>query len=80
MKGFKPKIVADGPQCLRDANDYHAMRKRLQVEVALHHESELKTARWWRRLWINLKIRREVGAKLSRRFPTAALHIAANLE
>lgn len=77
MRDSDSKIVADGMERLHKAKSYSVIRKRLLAEVALRHEAERKIASFWRRLWIRVKIHREVSTELKREFPPAALHIGA---
>ncbi len=76
MKDTHSKIVADGAQRLREAKVYPEIRKHLLIEVARRFEAEKKSASFWRRLWLEAKIRREVSGELKKQFPPAALHIA----
>jgi hypothetical protein len=77
MKSSDSKIVSDGARRLREAKDYLALRKRLRAEVAQRYADELERAPFWRRLWLEMRIRREVSAELEKEFPPAALHIVA---
>ncbi len=76
MKNSDPKIVADGAQRLRDAVGYDERRKKLRAECARRHAAEMQLAPWWRRLWLEAKIAREVRAALRKEFPPGALHVA----
>jgi hypothetical protein len=77
MHTRKTKIVADGPERLREAKDFAAVRRRLLADVAKRHAVELQGAPLLRRLWIAAKIRREVRRELKNVFPPGALHLAA---
>ena len=77
MKDSDSKIVADGMRRLRVVKDYPAVRKRLLADVACRYDEEKKRASFWRRLWLEVKIRREVRAELQKEFPRAALYIVA---
>ena len=76
MKDSESRIVADGAQRLRDAKGYTELRKRMLAEVARRYEGEKKSASFWRRLWLEVKIHREVRGELKKEFPPTALHIA----
>ncbi len=71
------RIVADGPERLARAKNRAEIRRRLLEESRLRHAPEKDGASVWRRFWIDVKIRREVGAGLAREFPPAALYFTA---
>ena len=73
---LQPRIIADGPERLREACDYRAVRRRIFAELEHRHAPELQAASFWRRLWLRLKIEREARAALRRRFPAGSLHVA----
>ncbi|MFT3781532.1 MAG: hypothetical protein QM790_05895 [Nibricoccus sp.] len=73
MKEPKSNIVFDGRR-LREGEDYTAVKRRLLLEVQRQHEDELRRASFWQRLWLRVKMRREVHAELKKQFPPAALH------
>lgn len=77
MRARRLKIVADGAQRLREAKDYSAARRRILSEVRGRHRAEVKNASFWRRLRLEVQIRRETRAELKKEFPPAALYIAA---
>jgi hypothetical protein len=77
MKTPESRIVADGADRLRRANNYPAMRAAIRAEVALRYESEKADAPLWRRIWIEYKIHREAAAELRKHFPPGALHVTA---
>jgi hypothetical protein len=76
MNNSDSKIVQDGAQRLREAKNFFAMRRRLMVEVSRRYEAEMKNTSFWERLWLRVRIHREVSAELKKEFPSAALHIA----
>ena len=76
MAEHKSKIVADGAQRLREAKDYPAVKRRITLEVRKRYSDVTQKASYWRRLWLEVKIKREVHAELNREFPPAALHIS----
>lgn len=75
MKDSESRIVADGAQRLREAKGYPESRKRMLAEVARRYEGEMKNASFWRRLWLEAQIRREVREGMKKEFPPTALHI-----
>jgi hypothetical protein len=76
MKDSDSKIVADGMRRLREVKDYPAVRKRMLADVACRYKEEKKRASFWRRLWLEVKVRREVRVALQKEFPPSALYIA----
>lgn len=79
MKPAAEKIVSDGAKRLREAQQIVDLRARLLAAKRLQHASELKRAAFWRRLWIEFKIDREVSAALDEIAPKGALHLSAPL-
>lgn len=75
MKEHGAKIVADGAQRLRDAKDCVAVRQRILLEVRRRYDEEKKGASLWRRVALEVKIRREVAAEMKKEFPTQALYL-----
>jgi hypothetical protein len=47
---------------------------RLVAQARFRHRAEIKAASFWRRLWLEFALRREVGAELNRMFPADALY------
>ena len=70
-----PKIVADGLSRLRRAKDYGAVRARLLTEARSRHGEEIKVVSFWRRIWLNLRIEREVQAELDKMCPPGAYYV-----
>jgi hypothetical protein len=77
MSTQKVKIVADGDQRYRKAKDYDAIRRRVLAEVSGRFESEKAKASFWRRCWLEVRIRREVRAIMKHEFPAGSLHISS---
>jgi hypothetical protein len=77
MSTPKVKIVADGDQRYREAKDYDAIRRRVLAEVSRRFESEKAKAPFWRRCWLEVKIRREARAIMKHEFPAGSLHISS---
>ena len=50
------------------------VRARLMAQARVRHQAELGAASSWRRLWMELTLRREVRAELKRIFPADALY------
>jgi hypothetical protein len=69
-----PRIVVDGIRRLRGSKEYGAVRTRLLSEARARHTEEIKVASFWRRIWLNLKIEREVRAELNKMCPPGALY------
>ncbi len=76
MTSTRSSVVADGPERLRAAADYAAVRQRIVAEVRQRHRAEPGSASFWREVWLAVKIRREVQAELRKVFPPGALHVA----
>jgi hypothetical protein len=77
MNTPKVKIVADGERRYREAKDYDAIRTRVLAEVSRRFESEKAKASFWRRCWLEVRIRREVRALMKLEFPMGSLHISS---
>lgn len=50
------------------------MRRRVLEQVEGRYADEMKAASFWRRVWIKLKIRRQVVIELKKEFHPANLH------
>ena len=77
MRAPHHRIVADGAQRYRAARDYTAIRTRVLAEASKRFECEKATASFWRRCWIELRIRREVRAFMNREFPPGNLYVSS---
>jgi hypothetical protein len=73
---MKARIVADGMRRLRATGAHGAAKARIQAEVGSRHAAELRIASWWRRLWIQARMRGEVRRELEREFSPSALYAA----
>ena len=76
MTDHSTAIVADGAKRLRATRSYATMQAQLLAEHTKRHESELRGASLFRRLWIEAKVRRTVKAELRKLFPPGCLHVA----
>jgi hypothetical protein len=74
MKTKPTNIVADGRDRYREVIDYADLRKRLQAQIQLRYQNQLKDASVWRRWWIAIRIHRDTRAELKKICPPAALH------
>jgi hypothetical protein len=76
----KPGIVSDGPSRLRTAKEFRQLKRDIESDVRRSHAEVWIHASFWRRLWLEVKIQREVRARLSKECPPGALHVvvAAN--
>jgi hypothetical protein len=72
-----PKIVADGRERLREAGGYEDERRCLRAELARRVEFERANVSWWKRLWLEVRLRRAVHTELKKKFPPGALYVAA---
>jgi hypothetical protein len=70
------KIVVDGEDRYRAARGYWAIRRRVMTEVALRYREEKKKSPLWRRLWLEVKISREVAVRMKKEFPPGSLYIS----
>jgi hypothetical protein len=71
MKNTESNIIADGSRLHRKT-----LKQRVSLEVRQRHDEELRQATFWRRFWLEIKIRREIAVAVNKEFPPAALHWA----
>lgn len=69
------KIVFDGPKRLRSGAEYEKVRRELLRDIAQRYRDPRTLASFWGRLWVDIKVRREVRAELKKQFPTGALFV-----
>lgn len=79
MKCPKSPIVADGIKRLRESKNYSEMERRIAAEVRASHAPALEAASLWRRLWLEMRISREIGKRLDREFPPGALFLVRGI-
>ncbi|MDO8540814.1 MAG: hypothetical protein Q7S40_10295 [Opitutaceae bacterium] len=70
------RIVADGPERYRASKNYWAVRRRVLDRISERYAQEKKTASFWRRVWLEVKISREVAEEMKKEFHPANLHAA----
>jgi hypothetical protein len=75
MDNDRPQIVADGRERLQEAKDASVARQRIAAEVWDEFQEEFSSASFWRRLWLRVKIRRELRTRMDREFPPDALYL-----
>ena len=78
MSAHHEGIVADGSERYREARDYAGIRRRVFDEVSKRFESEKAISPFWRRCWIEVKIRREVYSRMRHEFPPGCLYISSS--
>jgi hypothetical protein len=71
-----PHIIADGRERLTSAQGYRELKQQIEEEVRRGYADVWVRASVWRRLWLEVKVHREVRTRLGKRFPPSALHVS----
>ncbi len=71
----KSEIVADGPQRIKNSEEYRLKEEQIQAAVASKYQRELKYANLLQRAIIGLKMWREIRRELQKIAPNRGFYL-----
>lgn len=74
----KSRFVVFGPQMIRESRDFKAKKLEIRKRISESYKEDFIKAHWWRKLFLKIKMEKEIQKELDLLIPPHELYFSAD--